>query len=471
MTFPFRLLFLLVLLTSRLSAQDALPLKPVDPLPSPQQLAWHRMEYYAFVHFNMNTFTDKEWGEGQEVPTAFNPSALDCRQWARTCKAAGMKGIILTAKHHDGFCLWPTAYSEHSVKNSPWRGGKGDVLRELSDACRTEGLKFGVYLSPWDRNHPAYGTPEYNEIFKNTLTEVLTKYGEVFEVWFDGANGEGPNGKKQVYDWPGFVGTVRKHQPKAVIFSDAGPDIRWVGNEKGFAAETNWGNIDRDKFYPGDPNYRAFAAGSEEGKFWCPAEVDVSIRPGWYYHAAEDDQVKSPDSLMQIWNASVGRGGNLLLNIPVDRRGLIYPADSASLVGFKALRDGAFSKNLALKQIAKPTTSRSGFPAKNLLDGNLDTYWSSLAGVRTASIELELGDDFKEFDKIVLQEGIAYGQRVRAFNVEVYDSEKDKFVEVARGTTIGPKRIVTFLKQRAYLLRVNIQSAKDSPVLAEIGVY
>lgn len=458
----------LLLLPSALLAQS---IPPVGPVPTPQQLAWHRMQYYAFVHFNMNTFTDKEWGEGQESPQAFNPTALDCRQWARICRDAGMKGIILTAKHHDGFCLWPTAYSEHSVKNSPWRGGKGDVLRELSAACKEYGLKFGVYLSPWDRNHPAYGTPEYNDVFKATLTEVLTRYGDVFEVWFDGANGEGPNGKKQVYDFPAFIGTVRKHQPKAVIFSDAGPDVRWVGNERGYACETNWATLDRDKTFPGDPNYPKMAAGSEDGTHWVPAEVDVSIRPGWYYHAAEDDRVKKPDSLMRIWHASVGRGGNLLLNIPVDRRGLIHPADSASLIGFKNLRDAAFAQNLALRQTAKATTTRPGTNVKNLLDGNPDTHWGSLPGVRTAAIEIELGDDFQEFSTIDIRESIQFGQRVRAFNVEVFDSEKDRFVEIARGTTIGAQRLLTFPKQRAYLLRVNIQSAKDSPVLSEVSVY
>ncbi len=468
MRFVFHVLFPL-LLTARLLAQEAI--RPAGPVPTPQQLAWHRMQYYAFVHFNMNTFTDKEWGEGQEKPAAFNPTALDCRQWARICRDAGMKGIILTAKHHDGFCLWPTAYSEHSVKASPWRDGKGDVLRELSAACKEFGLKFGVYLSPWDRNHPAYGTSAYNEVFKNTLTEVLTRYGDVFEVWFDGANGEGPNGKKQVYDFPAFIGVVRKHQPKAVIFSDAGPDVRWVGNEKGVAALTNWATIDREKFFPGDPNYPPFAAGSETGSHWVPAEVDVSIRPGWYYHAAEDGRVKSPDSLMGTWLASVGRGSNLLLNIPVDRRGQINPADSASLMGFKALRDAAFGKNLALAQTAKASTTRPGTDVKNLLDGNPDTYWGTLPGVRTASIEVELGDDFREFSAVELKEGIAFGQRIRAFNVEVFDSEKDKFVEIARGTTVGPQRILTFPKQRAYLLRVNIQSAKDSPVLTELSVY
>lgn len=469
--FSFRIFALLALLTYQASAQDFAPLKPYGAAPSPQQLAWHRLQYYSFVHFNMNTFTDKEWGEGRESPQTFNPTALDCRQWARICKAAGMKGIILTAKHHDGFCLWPTAFSEHSVKNSPWRDGKGDVLRELADACKAEGLKFGVYLSPWDRNHPSYGTPEYNEVFKNTLAEVLTNYGDVFEVWFDGANGEGPNGKKQVYDWPGFVGVVRKHQPNAVIFSDAGPDIRWIGNEKGHAWATNWATLNRDKFYPGYPKTDEFKAGNEDGTHWVPGEVDVSIRPGWYYHAGEDGKVKTPDSLLRIWHASVGQGSNLLLNIPVDRRGQIHPADSASLMGFKTLRDSAFARNLALNQIAKPTTSRPGAGAAHLLDGKPDTYWSTLPGVRTASIELELGDDFKEFTTVVLQEGIQFGQRVKAFNVEVFDSEKDKFVEIARGTTIGPQRILKFPRQRAYLMRINIQSSKDSPVLTEIAVY
>ncbi|MFH1943331.1 MAG: alpha-L-fucosidase, partial [bacterium] len=274
---------IVLLLTCLCRLSTTSPPHPYGPIPSPCQLTWHELEYCAFIHFNMNTFTDREWGDGTEDPEQFKPTELDCRQWARVCKEAGMKGIILTAKHHDGFCLWPSKFTEHTVKNSPWREGKGDVLRELSEACREFGLKFGVYLSPWDRREPSYGdSPRYNQHFKNQLTEVLTQYGDIFEVWFDGACGEGPNGKRQVYDWPGFIDVVRKHQPGAVIFSDGGPDVRWVGNENGFANPTNWSLLRRDEVYPGYPDYHELTSGHADGTHWVPAECDVSIRPSWY---------------------------------------------------------------------------------------------------------------------------------------------------------------------------------------------
>src|SRR5579862_1656649 len=281
--------------------------KPVPPLPSPRQLAWHRMERYCFAHFGPNTFTGKEWGTGKEATDIFNPKHLDCRQWVHTFKDAGFSGVIITAKHHDGFCLWPSKLSTHTVAQSPWKNGKGDVLKELSQACKAEDMKFGVYLSPWDRNHPTYGTPEYNETFKAMLKEVLTHYGPVFEVWFDGANGEGPNGKRQVYDWPGFIQVVRQCQPNAVIFSDAGPDIRWVGNEEGYAGETNWCTIDKGKFSPGHADQHVLNVGDENGPDWVPAECDVSIRPGWFWRESENTKIKSVQKLMDIWYGSVGR--------------------------------------------------------------------------------------------------------------------------------------------------------------------
>ena len=290
--------------------------EPVGPIPNKHQLAWQELEYYAFIHFNMNTFTNMEWGYGDEKPAQFNPAALDTRQWAQVAKEAGMKGIIITAKHHDGFCLWPSEFTEHSVKNSPWKDGQGDLIRELSDACEEYGLKFGVYLSPWDRNHPDYGKPEYITYFRNQLRELLTNYGDVFEVWFDGANGgDGYYGganeerrvdKKNYYDWPNTIKMVRELQPQAVIFSDAGPDIRWVGNEKGYANETTWSPLYRDSVYAGMPDFQRFAAGQEQGTHWVPTETDVSIRPGWYYHPEQHNQVISLSKLVDIYYNSVG---------------------------------------------------------------------------------------------------------------------------------------------------------------------
>lgn len=336
------------------------PPEPFGPIPSARQLAWQDLEYYAFVHFNMNTFTTREWGTGQEPPETFNPTELDCRQWARVCKDGGMKGIIITAKHHDGFCIWPSAMSEHTVANSPWRDGEGDLLAELSEACAEFGLKFGVYMSPWDRNCPVYGdSPRYNDYFKAQLTEVLTNYGDVFEVWFDGANGEGPNGKRQEYDWPGFIATVREHQPDAVIFSDAGPDIRWVGNERGFAGETNWSTMKRDEFFPGIPGRNHdLNEGQADGTHWLPAECDVSIRPGWYYHAEQDDKVKTLDELLEIYYASVGRNGSFLLNLPVDRRGLVHENDVERLMELRHALDLIFADDLTNDASAFATNVR-----------------------------------------------------------------------------------------------------------------
>jgi len=395
--------------------------------PSPQQLRWHELEYYAFVHFNVNTFTDREWGEGREDPDVFAPSALDCRQWARTARDAGMKGIILTAKHHDGFCLWDSALTEHDVGSSAWRGGRGDVLRELSDACLEFGLKFGLYLSPWDRNHPDYGTPRYNEVFAAQLEEVLTNYGPVFEVWFDGANGEGPNGRRQEYDWGLFHRTVYRHQPDAIIFSDVGPGCRWVGNEAGYAGETNWCTLSPAGYEPGakGPPAAMLNSGVEGGSHWIPAECDVSIRPGWYYHADQDGKVKSLEQLSDIWHASVGRGANLLLNLPVDRRGLVHENDAARLLELRALLDATYGEDVG----------RAGMLAQ-----------------RRDELRLEFAEPAL-FDRVVLGEQIEFGQRVREFSVEAQE-EDGSWREIATGTTIGRKRIVRCAPLATRALRV-----------------
>jgi alpha-L-fucosidase len=450
-------------------AQAQVP-APYGAVPSPRQLEWHKLKYYAFVHFNMNTFTDFEWGHGTESPNTFNPTQLDCRQWAKVCKEAGMEGIIITAKHHDGFCLWPSKYTEHSVKNSQWKNGQGDVLKDLSEACREYGLKFGVYLSPWDRNHPAYGTPEYNEIFKNTLREVLTQYGDVFEVWFDGANGEGPNGKKQEYDWPGFIETVRKHQPNAVIFSDAGPDIRWVGNENGYGGETNWSTLNRDKVYPGYPDYWELTPGHENGTHWVPAEVNCSIRPGWYYHANEDDQVKSLEHLVDIYYSSIGRNGNWLLNLPVDRRGLVHENDVKQLMALKAYTDQA-SHNLVAGKKATASNVReksSAYQAQNLVDGKPDTYWAADEGVTKADLEIDLGKP-TQLNRLLIEEYIALGQRVKRFSVAVW--KDNRYQTVANGTTIGNRRILRFPTVTTTKVRVSMLEAKASPLIRNMEVY
>ena len=309
------------------------PPRPAGAVPSARQLAWHELEFYGFIHFSINTFTDREWGYGDEPESAFNPTALDVKQWVRVAKDAGMKGLILTAKHHDGFTLWPSRHTEHSIRKSPWRGGKGDLVGELARACAAAGLKFGLYLSPWDRNHADYGRPEYLAYYRAQLRELMTQYGPLFEVWFDGANGGdgyygGARERRKIdgatyYDWANTWSIVRELQPNAVMFSDAGPDIRWVGNERGVAFETSWNPINLQGIYPGHPDYTKVAAGQADGTDWVPPEVDVSIRPGWFYHPAEDGRVKTVEKLVEIYEQSVGRGSNLLLNIPPDRRGLI----------------------------------------------------------------------------------------------------------------------------------------------------
>lgn len=435
--------------------------------PSQSQLNWHAMEYYMFIHFGLNTFTNVEWGDGKEDPKLFNPTQLDCRQWAATAKYAGMKGIIITAKHHDGFCLWPSAYSTHTVRESDWKNGQGDVLRELSDACKEYGLKFGVYLSPWDRNHPKYGTEEYNQVFVSMLEEVLGNYGDVFEQWFDGANGEGPNGKKQEYDWDLFNNTVYRMQPDAIIFSDGGPGCRWVGNEKGFAGETNWCTLNADTVYPGYPNFKELTLGHEDGTHWVPAECDVSIRPGWFYSPETDDKVKSLGELVEIFYGSVGRGSNLLLNVPVDRRGLIHRNDSLRLMELKEVLDKSFENNLAKQATVQAASNHSIYKPQLLIDGKADTYW--ISKTKDGSwVELEF-DSPVEFNRLVLQEGIELGQRIKEFVVDVW--QDDQYKEIARHTTIGFKRILRLETLTTTKIRIRILNAKAEPVLSEVSLY
>jgi len=475
-----RILFL-VTAAILFSCSNVEPPKPVLPLPSQRQLAWHDLEYYAFVHFNMNTFTNMEWGYGDESPELFNPTELDCRQWARVAKEAGMKGIILTAKHHDGFCLWPSAYTEHSVKNSPWKNGKGDVVHELADACREYDLKLGIYLSPWDRNHAEYGTPEYITYFRNQLRELLTNYGDVFEVWFDGANGGtgyygGANEERRIdrktyYDWPKTYEIVRELQPEACLFSDAGPDIRWVGNEEGWAMKTNWAPIRRDEFYPGSPNYKELRTGHEDGTHWVPAEVDVSIRPGWYYHPSEDHKVKSLPHLLDIYYNSIGRNASLLINFPVDTRGLIHENDVMQIMKLAEAIKNDFAEDLAVHRSVSTTNTRGNskkYKANNVTDGNPDTYWATDDGVNSASLLIDFYEP-TEMNRFLVQEDIRLGQRVKEFTLEAL--VEGEWEEVAHETTIGRKRILRFPNITTDKLRFTILDSKASPVISNISVY
>jgi len=440
-----------------------------QPLPSRQQLAWHDMEFYFFMHFGPNTFTDKEWGHGDEPEEIFNPSQLDCRQWVKVAKEAGAKGIIITAKHHDGFCLWPSKYSKHTVRESKWKEGKGDVLKELSQACKEQGLKFGVYISPWDRNHPDYGTEKYNDVFVNMMKELFINYGPIWELWWDGANGEGPNGKKQVYDWRRFENTVRQLSPTTVIFSDIGPDIRWVGNESGIAGKTNWNYLDTAGYKRGlgAPANDTLQQGNVVGKNWIPAECDVSIRPGWFWHAKEDTLVKSPERLFDLYLKSVGRGANLLLNVPPDNRGLIHEKDMEALIGFKKLRDESFGSNL-LKQ----ANSYWEFLEDDVMPDSLQVRAISLSpkiySINVENFVVQLLQP-TTINCIVLREAIHLGQTIKKFKLLLYN--KDQVVKEIPGTTVGRKRILTFPASKVTSFKVLLEDAKGNDNISGVAAY
>jgi alpha-L-fucosidase len=459
--------------------------KAAQVVPSPRQLRWQQLELTAFFHFGINTFMDHEWGNGKEDITLFNPASLDARQWVRVAKEAGIKQVIITAKHHDGFCLWPSKYTKHSVKYIPWKNGKGDVVKEVADACREYGLGFGVYLSPWDRNSAYYGdSAKYNSYFEKQLTELLTQYGKVDEVWFDGANGEGPNGRKQVYDFKSWYALIRKLQPSAVIAS-MGPDVRWVGTESGDGRLTEWSVVPVDAQVQeniaalSQKNVAFTPKGNMMGEdlgerdkilhskslVWYPAETDVSIRPGWFYHAAEDEKVKSPNTLMDIYFSSVGRNSLLLMNIPPDKNGLINGHDSANLKMWKQKLDATFGNNLARGAVIRSPNGRN---ASFLLDGRNDTHWSTAGKDSAATILFELPGQ-KTFDVLLLQENIRVGQRVEKFVLEYEDNGQWK--KIADGTTIGYKRLLRFQPVTAHKVRLRIESSRLNPAIAEFGLF
>jgi alpha-L-fucosidase len=449
------------------------------PVPNENQMRWQEMESYAFIHFSLNTYTDQSWGFGNEDVKLFNPKQSDCRQWARICKAAGMKGIIITAKHHCGFCLWPSKYTEYSVKNSPWKNGKGDMVREMADACKEYGLKLGIYLSPWDRNSKDYGKPEYITYFRNQLTELLTNYGPIFEVWFDGANGGdgyygGANETRKIdratyYDWKNTYALIRKLQPNIVIWNDGGDrgDLRWVGTEEGYVGETNWSLLNST----GDVPWNMLHYGLENGNAWVPAEVNTSIRPEWFYHPNEDSKVKTVPQLMDLYYNSIGRNGSMLLNFPIMPNGLIHPNDEKAANEFgKAVKE-SFAVNLAEKMKSVASNIRGNaieFGAASATDNNKDTYWATDDNVTKASLTIDFGKPTL-FNRFLVQEYIRLGQRVKAFTVEalLYGNWK----EVAKATTIGYKRILRFPSVQATKVRFNITDSKSCPVISNIGIY
>ncbi|MBR5062459.1 MAG: alpha-L-fucosidase [Prevotella sp.] len=420
------------------------------------------MEMYAFIHYSLNTYTDQEWGFGNEDPKLFNPSHLDCRQWARVCKQAGMRGIIFTAKHHCGFCMWPSAYTDYSVKTSPWKDGEGDVVRELADACKEEGLKFAVYLSPWDRHHADYGRAEYISYFRNQLRELLTSYGDIFEVWFDGANGgDGWYGgvnetrkidRKTYYQWPETFRMIREWQPNCVIWNDGGNrgDLRWVGTEAGNVGETNWSLL----YQSGDVPYQMLHYGVEDGDVWCPGETNTSIRPGWFYHDTENGHVKSLSKLMDTYYKSVGRNSTLLLNFPIAPNGRIHPIDSLRGMAFAQMIHEVFKDNLAENA--------------NVSHGSMDD--------KTIVTTLDFGQP-TAFNRFLVEEDIAYGQRVSKFSLDAlvngeWEPLRDALVMEGDGlTTIGHRRIICFPTVTATKLRFTINQTKAKPIIKKIGIY
>lgn len=462
--------------------------KAANIIPTPQQYEWQKLEYIGFLHFGMNTFTDREWGEGTEDPKLFNPTNLNAEQWVKNLKEAGMKLAILTAKHHDGFCLWPSKFTEHSVKNSPWKNGKGDVVREFVDACRKYDLKVGLYLSPWDRNNPDYGdSPKYNKYFLNQLTELLTNYGEITEVWFDGACGEGPNGKKQVYDWQAYYRLIRKLQPNAVIFGMS-PDIRWVGTETGYGRDTEWSVValkldsgDKQKitgsrtsldeiYKPGDMT--DYDLGSREKikqsdlLFWYPAETDVSIRPGWFYHPAQDSLVKSVDKLVDIYFNSVGKNGVFLLNVPPDKRGLIHENDIKSLRGLKSVIDKTFTKDLSRNSKVIINGSSKQVSKESIMTN--DKYWIGETDRKLTTLEFVMPQQIS-FDVVMLQEEIRIGQRIEKFHLEYWNG--NSWIKFMEGTTVGYKRLLRFDPVTTNRVRLLIEESRSNPTLSNLGLF
>ncbi len=463
-----------------ISCKDTPPPTPFGAVPSESQMKWQEMEKYAFVHFSLNTFTGAEWGYGDVSAEVFNPSGVDCKQWVKVFKDAGLKGVIITAKHHDGFCLWPSKYTDYSVKNSPWRNGKGDLIRELSDACKEAGLKFGVYLSPWDRNYKDYGKPVYITYFRNQLKELLTNYGDIFEVWFDGANGgTGYYGgarehrkvdNKTYYDWGNTQKLVLDLQPNAIIFSDNGQGCRWCGTEAGWVGETNWSTLNRAKVWSGYDKYEELRYGHEDGTHWVPAEVDVSIRPGWFYHSSEDHKVKSVPKLVDIYYNSVGRNATLLLNFPINKEGLISKNDIAHLQEMTEIIKEDFAHNLVKKAKVEASNVRgndSKYEAKNVIDADKNTYWATDDAVKEASLTLRF-DKPTAINRLLLQEYIRLGQRVSEFSVSVLVDDKWKLID--KQTTIGYKRILRFPTVMTTAVKIDFK-AKACPVISNVELY
>lgn len=463
------------------SVSEPADISPNQVIPSTQQLSYQQMEMVGFIHFTVNTFTNREWGFGDEDPMIFNPTELDAEQWVLAAKSGGLQELILTTKHHDGFCLWPSAFTEHSVKNSSYKNGEGNIVREFVDACRKHGLKVGFYLSPWDRNHKDYGNPEYITYYRNQLKELLTEYGEINEIWFDGANGGdgyygGANESRKIdrstyYDWPNTIKLVKELQPNISIFSDAGPELRWVGNERGHAGETFWSTINADELVIGGSDASYLNQGEPGGNKWIIGQCDVSIRPGWFYHVTQDSLVKSPTEIMDIYYKSVGRNGVLLLNLPPDQRGLIHEKDVASLQIFKEIVEETFNSNLAVNAKVSSSNYRlnhSKFSPGNITDDDPESYWATDDSIYSAELIIDLNEK-TTFNRIMLQEAIKFGQRISKFQVLVKDGSDWKVI--FDGTTIGYKRLMRVETVNTSKVKLRILDSNNIPAISNFGIY
>ena len=477
----------MLLLVHSLWAEKISSPQPLPPLPLAKQVEWQKMETYAFVHYGLNTFNDSEWGYGDADPKVFNPSRMDVEQWVRTFKQAGMKGVIIVAKHHDGFTMWPSPLTEYNITHSSYNGpknkaGKVDVLAELRKACNKYGLKMGIYLSPWDRNHAEYGRQAYVDYYHQQMTQLVTEYGPLFEVWLDGANGgDGYYGgaketrkidRRNYYDFPKIHSIIETNQPQAIIFSDGGPGCRWVGNERGEAGTTNWAFLRHGDVYPGYDKSRKLQSGHIDGDAWVPAECDVSIRPGWFYHPEEDNKVKTPEQLADLYYKSVGRNATFLLNFPVDREGRVNAIDSANAVAFRHIIEEDLKTNLLSKAVASASSERGKkFSAQKLIDGKWDTYWATPDGTNSGTVTFTLSKATR-MNRIILQEYIPLGQRVKAFAVEALVGDKWQMVDAGEPTiTIGYKRILRFPTIEAAAIRLTIKDARGPLCINNIEAY
>lgn len=474
-------ILLIAVFACNTTVQDPADIVPNHVVPSDKLIFYQQMELIGFIHFSVNTFTNKEWGYGDENPEVFSPRQLNTEQWVIAAKAGGIKQLILTAKHHDGFCLWPSKYTEHSIKNSPYKNGNGDLVGEFVNSCRKHGLKVGLYLSPWDRNHKDYGSPAYVDYYKNQLKELLTQYGEINEIWFDGANGgDGYYGganeirkidSKTYYGWDDIFSLARELQPNIKIFSDAGPDVHWIGNEAGIAGATFWSTINADSITIGNSDTRYLNTGDPDGKNWIVGQCDVSIRPGWFYHQSEDTLVKTPQQLTDIYYNSVGRNAVLLLNLPPDQNGLIPENDVKALFGFKQIIDETFAVNLATGGKADANNFRLNnkkFAPANVLDKDNETYWATDDSIFPAELLLQLPRE-TQFDRILLQESIRFGQRISQFKIEIWD--KTTWETVFEGTTIGYKRLIRIKPVTTTKVRLTILKANNPIAISNFGLF